>query len=135
MSWDFQKLQELIEGDLKEEKLPEGWKIKIEEMGKSQKIILEIERKNEKITVTLLRPLRVTKEIKSKWVGRIQKLDVKTGEEVKTDQQLAVINILGIENEVKMPENGVIKQIFIKEGDIIEYGTPLFSYWLGKEKE
>lgn len=49
--------------------------------------------------------------------GRVVKINVKEGDEVKTGDTLCVVEAMKMENEVHTPVDGVVKSIYIKEGD------------------
>ncbi len=59
--------------------------------------------------------------------GKILKILVKEGEEVKTGQALLTLEAMKMENEIPSPKNGTIKKILIKEGDTIDTGQPLIE--------
>ncbi len=51
---------------------------------------------------------------------------VTLGSKVKAGQTLCIIEAMKVMNEIKAPNNGVIKEISVKEGQIVEFGTKLF---------
>ena len=57
--------------------------------------------------------------------GKVVKLLVKEGEEVKSDQGVIVVEAMKMENELKSAVAGKVKEIFVKEGEIVESGTKL----------
>jgi len=59
--------------------------------------------------------------------GRIVKLLVKTGANIKKGQDLLVVEAMKMENKVISPFNGVVKEIFFSEGDQIEANVPLME--------
>ncbi len=59
--------------------------------------------------------------------GKILKILVKEGEEVKTGQTLLTLEAMKMENEIPSPKNGTIKKILIKEGDTVDTGQPLIE--------
>ena len=52
---------------------------------------------------------------------------VKAGDSVNTGDVLCIIEAMKLMNEIECETNGVIKQILVKDGDMVEYGQPLFK--------
>lgn len=69
--------------------------------------------------------------IKASYVGIIhleqclQKLENPTW--VEKDEILCTIEAMKLYNSITSPMKGIIGEIFIKDGDMVEYGQPLFS--------
>jgi biotin carboxyl carrier protein len=57
--------------------------------------------------------------------GKVVKLLVSEGEEVKADQGVIVVEAMKMENELKSAVSGKVKEIFVKEGEIVESGAKL----------
>jgi biotin carboxyl carrier protein len=57
--------------------------------------------------------------------GKVVKLLVREGEEVKTDQGVIVVEAMKMENELKSAITGKVKEIFVKEGEVVESGAKL----------
>jgi biotin carboxyl carrier protein len=57
--------------------------------------------------------------------GKVVKILVEVGEEVKADHGLIVMEAMKMENELKSSGPGKIKGIFVKEGDVVEAGAKL----------
>ncbi|NJD62114.1 MAG: biotin/lipoyl-binding protein [Deltaproteobacteria bacterium] len=57
--------------------------------------------------------------------GKVVKLLVKEGEEVKADQGVVVVEAMKMENELKSAVTGKVKEIFVKEGEVVESGAKL----------
>ncbi|MBI5419332.1 MAG: acetyl-CoA carboxylase biotin carboxyl carrier protein subunit [Deltaproteobacteria bacterium] len=57
--------------------------------------------------------------------GKVVKLLVEVGEEVKTDQGVIVVEAMKMENELKSAVTGKVKEIFVKEGEVVESGAKL----------
>jgi biotin carboxyl carrier protein len=57
--------------------------------------------------------------------GKIVKLLVEVGQGVKADHGLIVIEAMKMENELKSAGTGKVKEIFVKEGDVVESGARL----------
>lgn len=52
---------------------------------------------------------------------------VKVGDSVNVGNVLCIIEAMKLMNEIESDVNGVIKQILVKDGDMVEYGQPLFK--------
>ncbi|MFT5429056.1 MAG: acetyl-CoA carboxylase biotin carboxyl carrier protein [Psychrobacter glaciei] len=50
----------------------------------------------------------------------------KVGDQVAAGQTLCIIEAMKIMHEVKAEANGMIQEILIEEGDVVEYAQPLF---------
>ncbi|NJE02791.1 pyruvate/oxaloacetate carboxyltransferase [Thermococcus sp. MV11] len=59
--------------------------------------------------------------------GKILRILVKEGEQVKTGQGLVVLEAMKMENEIPAPKNGVVKKILVKEGDTVDTGQALIE--------
>lgn len=59
--------------------------------------------------------------------GKILKILVKEGEQVKTGQGLLILEAMKMENEIPAPKDGVVKKILVKEGDTVNTGDPLIE--------
>ena len=57
--------------------------------------------------------------------GKVVKLLVGEGEEVRTDQGVIVVEAMKMENELKSAVTGKVKEIFVKEGEVVESGAKL----------
>ena len=65
--------------------------------------------------------------ISSPMPGRIIKITVQVGQEVEAGQTLIVVSAMKMESEYKAPKNGKIKQIHVKDGDIVAGHQPLIT--------
>lgn len=52
---------------------------------------------------------------------------VQIGETVKKGQTIAIVEAMKLMNEIESEFDGSIKEIFVKNGQVVEYGQPLFS--------
>ena len=57
--------------------------------------------------------------------GKVVKLLVTVGEKVKADQGVIVVEAMKMENELKSAVTGKVKEIFVKEGEVVESGAKL----------
>jgi biotin carboxyl carrier protein len=57
--------------------------------------------------------------------GRVVKLLVKAGDAVKAGQGILVVEAMKMENELKAPRDGVVKQFHAAEGAAVEAGEDL----------
>ena len=63
--------------------------------------------------------------ITSPMPGKVVKLLVSEGEEVKAEQGVIVVEAMKMENEMKSAIPGKVKEIFVKEGEVVESGAKL----------
>ena len=59
--------------------------------------------------------------------GRVVTLLVGEGETVKAGQGVVVLEAMKMENEIQTDVAGVVKKIFVEEGQSVEGGDPLFE--------
>ena len=52
---------------------------------------------------------------------------VKEGKEVKKGDTLCIIEAMKLMNEIESEFSGKVVEVLVKDGDIVEYGTPLFK--------
>jgi acetyl-CoA carboxylase biotin carboxyl carrier protein len=52
---------------------------------------------------------------------------VKVGQKVKKGDTVCIIEAMKLMNEIQAEEDGVIAEVLVKNGDIVEYGKPLFA--------
>lgn len=52
---------------------------------------------------------------------------VQIGDRVKKGQTLAIVEAMKLMNDIESEYEGVIREVFVKNGDMVEYGQPLFS--------
>ncbi len=57
--------------------------------------------------------------------GKVVKLLVGEGEEVRADQGVIVVEAMKMENELKSSIAGKVKEIFVREGEVVESGAKL----------
>lgn len=65
--------------------------------------------------------------ISSPMPGRIVKIPIKEGQEVVTGQTVIVVSAMKMESEYKSSKNGIVKQIHVKEGDVVNGHQPLVT--------
>ncbi len=52
---------------------------------------------------------------------------VQVGDKVKKGQTLAIVEAMKLMNDIESEYEGVISEVFVKNGDMVEYGQPLFA--------
>jgi biotin carboxyl carrier protein len=57
--------------------------------------------------------------------GRVVRVLVKSGDHVTGAQAVVVVEAMKMENEMRAPKDGVVRQVSVKEGEAIEAGTVL----------
>ncbi len=66
-----------------------------------------------------------TGEVATAMPGKVVKVLVSEGDQVKKDQPLVILEAMKMENEFKAPYDGVVKSIKVKEGDTVEASAVL----------
>lgn len=51
---------------------------------------------------------------------------VKVGDTVQKGQTIGIIEAMKLMNEIECEFNGIVEEILVKDGDMVEYGQPLF---------
>jgi oxaloacetate decarboxylase alpha subunit len=59
--------------------------------------------------------------------GNIFRIEKNIGDTVSEDETIIVLEAMKMETTIKTPASGKIKQIFIKNGDKVQSGDPLFE--------
>ena len=59
--------------------------------------------------------------------GNIFRLIIAEGESVDADSTILILEAMKMETEIKAPSAGVVGKIFVKPGDMVKPGTPLFE--------
>ena len=59
--------------------------------------------------------------------GNIFRIEKNVGDNVSDDETIIVLEAMKMETTIKTPTSGKIKQIFIKNGDKVQSGDPLFE--------
>lgn len=52
---------------------------------------------------------------------------VNVGDHVKVGQTLAIVEAMKLMNDIESEFEGTVTQVFVKNGDCVEYGQPLFA--------
>ncbi|WP_249593867.1 acetyl-CoA carboxylase biotin carboxyl carrier protein [Peribacillus frigoritolerans] len=67
-------------------------------------------------------------------VGIVQSL-AKSGDEVEVGSLIGhcIVESLNLDHEITSDINGVINEVLVEEGQLIEYGQPLYKITIGKE--
>ncbi|HEY2744162.1 MAG TPA: biotin/lipoyl-containing protein, partial [Polyangia bacterium] len=65
--------------------------------------------------------------IQSPMPGKIVKVLVAVGDEVKSGQGVVVVEAMKMENELKSPKDGKVKAVAVKEGQPVEAGQTLVT--------
>lgn len=64
-------------------------------------------------------------EIAAPMPGKILKIFVQEGQSVARNQRLFIVEAMKMENEVKSPREGVVKQINFQENELVSVGEPV----------
>ena len=67
-------------------------------------------------------------KIKSQMPGKILRVSVKVGDAVKKGEAIMVMEAMKMENEIKSPQDGVVKELKVTEGQNVETGAELVTF-------
>ncbi len=67
------------------------------------------------------------KQIKAPMPGLVLQIKINIGDEIKVGDPLIVLEAMKMENEIRSQANGVIKEIFVKEGLSVEKNEILLN--------
>ena len=59
--------------------------------------------------------------------GRVIEIMVKTGDRVRKDQVVAVLEAMKMDNELIAEADGVVSSVNVSEGEFISFGTSLIT--------
>jgi biotin carboxyl carrier protein len=65
--------------------------------------------------------------VNSPMPGKVFRINVKEGDEVKEGQGVVIIEAMKMENELKSPKDGVVTKVAVSEGDTVDSGTLLVA--------
>ncbi|MCX6150235.1 MAG: acetyl-CoA carboxylase biotin carboxyl carrier protein subunit [Ignavibacteriales bacterium] len=65
--------------------------------------------------------------IKAPMPGLIIKIKKVVGEKIEIGESVIILEAMKMENDLRAPSSGIIKEIFVKEGNSIEKGSILLS--------
>lgn len=143
---EYEKIRQLID-DMGESKLtaididfPDGTKIsmkkeiKYEVVNNNEILVKDYKECDEKTEVVTNRNTEIKgNTVKSPMVGTFYLKPsptsvpyVEVGKQVKIGDTLCIIEAMKLMNEIESEFEGEIKEILVKDGEIVEYGTPLF---------
>ncbi len=61
-------------------------------------------------------------EVQTQMTGSVWKIVVEVGQQVEEDQELIILESMKMEIPIVAPEDGVVKQILVKENDFVSEG-------------
>ena len=137
---EYEKIKQLIEemGNSKltevDIEFPDGTKISMKKDNVKERVIQD--------TTVIKNSDNITKETKKEEKGNIVKSPmvgtfylkssptaepyVEIGKEVKKGDVLCIIEAMKLMNEIESEYTGKVTEILVKDGETVEYGTPLF---------
>jgi biotin carboxyl carrier protein len=65
--------------------------------------------------------------VKSPMPGKVVRLLVKAGDELKAGQGVAVVEAMKMENELRAPKDGKVQEVRVREGQAVEAGETLVT--------
>ena len=60
--------------------------------------------------------------------GRVIAIQIKAGQEVKVGDALLSLEAMKMENTLRAEGQGIVKQVFINEGSVVEKGAVLIEF-------
>lgn len=143
---EYEKIKQLMD-DMGNSKLtnidiefPDGTKLSMKKERKQENVIVNNPVKNNVLESTIIeenKELEIKKDInivKSPMVGTFyakplpdKNAYVEVGTFVKTGDTLCIIEAMKLMNEIESEFSGKIVKILVKDGETVEYGTPLFE--------
>ena len=60
--------------------------------------------------------------------GKIMNVMIKPGQSVKKGEDLFILEAMKMENRIFAPRDGVVKDVYVKNGDILSIGNKLMSF-------
>lgn len=143
---EYEKIKQLIEemGNSKltevDIEFPDGTKISMKKDNVKERVIQEIQEIQD--TTAIKNSDNITKETKKEEKGNIVKSPmvgtfylkssptaesyVEIGKEVKKGDVLCIVEAMKLMNEIESEYTGKVTEILVKDGETVEYGTPLF---------
>jgi len=65
--------------------------------------------------------------VKAPMPGRVVRILVEPGQQVKSGEGIVVVEAMKMENELSAPRDGVVTQVHVSEGDTVESGAALIQ--------
>ena len=143
---EYEKIKQLIEemGNSKltevDIEFPDGTKISMKKDNVKERVIQEIQEIQD--TTAIKNSDNITRETKKEEKGNIVKSPmvgtfylkssptaepyVEIGKEVKKGDVLCIVEAMKLMNEIESEYTGKVTEILVKDGETVEYGTPLF---------
>lgn len=142
---EYEKIKQLME-DMGNSKLtaididfPDGTKISMRKEPKQETVVVtqevqkNVQEEQRVIEVKEKEQEEVGNVVKSPMVGTFYTKPsptsepyVEVGRAVKKGDILCIIEAMKLMNEIESEFSGEVTQVLVKDGDIVEYGTPLF---------
>jgi len=67
-------------------------------------------------------------DVKSPMPGLLIKLKINIGDYVKVGEPLLILEAMKMENEIRSPANGIVKEIHFKEGQSVEKNSIILTF-------
>jgi biotin carboxyl carrier protein len=66
-------------------------------------------------------------QVKSPMPGKVIKLCVREGDEVRRNQTLVIVEAMKMENEIQSPAEGIVQKIYVAVGELVDSEKPLIE--------
>lgn len=73
------------------------------------------------------RSVETSLRVRSPMPGKVTKIAVAEGEEVRKNQTLVIVEAMKMENEIKTAIDGVVKKVHVAVGDLVDSERPLIE--------
>ena len=140
---EYEKIKQLME-DMGNSKLteikidfPDGTKISMKKE-ETQEIIVQNKEEQKEEEKKQIKEEEKEKIIKSPMVGTFYikpsptaEAYIEKGKEIKKGETVCIIEAMKLMNEIESEYTGKVIEILVKDGETVEYGTPLIKLALG----
>ncbi len=73
------------------------------------------------------KPAAGASTVNSPMPGNILSVNVKPGDSVKSGAVAMILEAMKMENEILVPADGTIKEVYVQKGSTVDTGAPLFA--------
>jgi len=67
-------------------------------------------------------------EVEAPMPGKVIKIFVKDGDNVKSGSKVAILEAMKMENELNSPKDGIIDKVLVKEGELVDAGKRIIEF-------
>ncbi len=104
----------------------------MEELKEFYKVIIDDTPYEAKLTPKFLRRKKYsapdTSKVTALIPGLIQEIFVKQGQQVKTGENLLILEAMKMKNSIKASKDGIIKEVYVKSGSVVAKNEVLIEF-------